>query len=136
MGYPDDLGIVEPSQTTCIGAADCPEHQHADCVNRACYVADASKPCTQQVHAAMKRDGWANCVRCKADLTYTRQVGHCYVFMRDDHDWHSCEVAVLSIDGDTYKVARASDVCEGLLSKQGSPKRKLQTWTCTHEELW
>lgn len=65
-----------------------------------------------------------------------RLVGQCYVFMRENHDWHSCEVAVISITGKRYTVARATDVCEGLLAPQGSKKRKLKTWVCKHEELW
>ena len=65
-----------------------------------------------------------------------RSVGHCYLFMRGGHNWHGCEVAVISIKGGRYTVARASDVCEGLLAPRGSKKRKLKTWTCTHGELW
>lgn len=68
----------------------------------------------------------------KNSQPHGRKVGQCYVFMRDDHDWHACEVAVLCIKGELFTVARASDVCQALLGK----KRKLKTWTCTHEELW
>lgn len=65
-----------------------------------------------------------------------RLVGHSYVFMRDNHDWHSCEVSVLAIKGKRFTVARCCDVADGLLAPQGSPKRKLKTWTCTKDELW
>ena len=65
-----------------------------------------------------------------------RLVGQCYVFMRDGHDWDTSEVAVISITGKRYTVARATDVCQGLLAPQGSKKRKLKTWTCSHDELW
>lgn len=65
-----------------------------------------------------------------------REVGHCYVFMREGHDWHSDTVAVLSKGGpDHYKVARSSDVCESLLQLTGR-RKKIKTWTCKHEELW
>ena len=65
-----------------------------------------------------------------------RLVGHSYVFMRDNHDWHACEVSVLAIKGKRFTVARCCDVAAGLLAPQGSPKRKLKTWTCTEDELW
>lgn len=65
-----------------------------------------------------------------------RMVGHSYVFMRENHDWHSCEVSVLAIKGKRYTVARCCAVADGLLAPQGSPKRKLKTWTCTEDELW
>ena len=65
-----------------------------------------------------------------------RLVGQSYVFMRENHDWHSCEVSVLAAKGKNLTVARCCDVCDGLLAPKGSPKRKLKTWTCTKEELW
>jgi len=68
--------------------------------------------------------------------TLSRLVGHSYVFMRENHDWHSCEVSVLSIKGVKITVARCCDICGGLLASKGSSKRKLKTWTCTEEELW
>jgi hypothetical protein len=52
-----------------------------------------------------------------------RLVGKCYVFLREHHDWDGCEVAVLSINGNRLSVARASAVCEGLLSPSNSKKR-------------
>lgn len=66
------------------------------------------------------------------------KVGSCYIFCRKGHDFYGCEVAVLSLikEGHRFKVARACDVCEGLLAPQGSKKRKLKTWTCTIAELW
>jgi hypothetical protein len=70
-------------------------------------------------------------------LKTPRVVGKCYVFFRKGHDWNTCEVAVLRRHrGDTYTVARASDVAEGLLAPRGSKKRKLITWPVKHEELW
>ena len=66
-----------------------------------------------------------------------RFVGQSYVFMREGHNWHSCEVSVLAIKGGKLIVARCSDVCDALLSKMGSAKRKnLERWTCTTAELW
>jgi hypothetical protein len=65
-----------------------------------------------------------------------RLVGQCYVFMRENHEWHASEVAVISIEGERFTVARAIDVCEGLLAPRGSKKRKLKTWTCSRAELW
>jgi hypothetical protein len=62
--------------------------------------------------------------------------GRCFVFFRDGHDWHGDTVAVLSVNGQRCKVARATDVCEGLLASRDSKKRKLRTWSCTQEELW
>lgn len=62
-------------------------------------------------------------------------VGHSYVFMRDNHDWHSSEVSVLASRAKRFAVARCCDVADRLLAPQGSPKRKLKTWICTEEEL-
>ena len=61
-----------------------------------------------------------------------RLVGEIYVFMRENHDWHSCEVMVIAAKGKKLTVALCCDVCDVLIS----PKRKLKTWTCTKEELW
>jgi hypothetical protein len=63
-------------------------------------------------------------------------VGKCFVFFRDDHEWDGETVAVLSFRGERLTVARASNVCEGILAPKGSKKRKLKTWTCLHEELF
>jgi hypothetical protein len=43
---------------------------------------------------------------------------------------------VLAIEGKRFTVARCCAVADGLLAPQGSPKRKLKTWTCTEDELW
>ena len=69
-------------------------------------------------------------------VALNRLVGHAYVFMRENHDWHSCEVSVIAVKGNRYTVARCPDICEGLLAPRGSKKRKLKTWTCKKEELW
>lgn len=76
--------------------------------------------------------------RTAKDRAYSprRRVGHSYVFMRGNHDWHCCEVSVLAVNGKRFTVARCCDVAEGLLAPHGSPKRKLRTWTCTEQELW
>lgn len=71
----------------------------------------------------------------RANLLH-RQVGHSYVFIRENHRWHGCEVSVLSIKGARFTVARSCAVADGLLAPKGSPKRKLKTWTCTEDELW
>lgn len=65
-----------------------------------------------------------------------RMVGQCYVFCRESHDWDCCEVAVLSIEGKRFRVARAVDVCESLLAKTSSKRRKIKTWRCTADELF
>lgn len=63
------------------------------------------------------------------------EIGQCYAFVRSGHEWNGCEVAVLDKTERGYKVARASNVCEGLLAKHGSKKRKLQTWVAKESEL-
>ena len=83
---------------------------------------------TPKLNGRANSNGGSRCVQ--------RVVGHSYVFMRENHDWHSCEVSVLSIKGKRFTVARCCDVADGLLAPQGSPKRKLKTWTCTEDELW
>lgn len=63
-------------------------------------------------------------------------VGHCFVFMRENHDWHSDTVAVLAQKPcGRFTVARACDVCEQLLAPPAR-RRKVKTWTATREELW
>lgn len=64
------------------------------------------------------------------------RVAHSYVFFREGHEWHGCEVSVLAQNGRRWKVARCSDVADALLSKRPSLWSKLKTWTCTDEELW
>ena len=85
---------------------------------------------TKQKHSAPAEAG--DCGRS----SLKRLVGHSYVFCRDNHDWHGCEVSVISIKGKRFTVARCCDVADGFLAPQGSPKRKLKTWTCTEDELW
>lgn len=63
-------------------------------------------------------------------------VGASFVFFRDGHDWHGCEVSVLSVKGGRHKVARCCDVADALLSPRGSKKRKIKTWSAKREELW
>ena len=63
------------------------------------------------------------------------RIGHCYVFMRDGHDWHSDTVAVCERNQDGFMVARASDLCEQLL-RPASKRRKIEMWNATSEELW
>jgi len=64
------------------------------------------------------------------------QVGMCYVFFRVSHRWDSCEVVVLGAKKDRLIVARAVDVCEWLFAPRGSKRRKPETWTVKHKELW
>ncbi|MDF3059390.1 MAG: hypothetical protein K0R17_3605 [Rariglobus sp.] len=72
----------------------------------------------------------------RAPSPHSVEIGHAYVFFRDDHKWHGCEVSVISIKGDKITVARSSAVAEGFLAPKGSKKRKLETWACTSPELW
>lgn len=72
----------------------------------------------------------------RASGSLERQVGHSYVFMRENHDCHGCEVSVLSINGTSFTVARCSNVADALLAPKGSPKRNIKTWKCTEAELW
>lgn len=65
-----------------------------------------------------------------------RMVGQSYVFMRDNHDWHTCEVSVIAIKGKRFTVARCCNIADAILAPGGSPKRKIKTWTCTEDELW
>ena len=74
--------------------------------------------------------------KARPAVALDRIVGHCYVFMRENHDWHSDTVAVLSQKRNgAFTVARASDVCEQLLAP-ADKRRKVKTWTATREELW
>jgi len=64
------------------------------------------------------------------------EVGRSYVFCRDGHEWHGCEVVVLEIRGRRYTVARAGAVAEALLAPRGRKKRKIHKWTCAIDDLW
>jgi len=63
------------------------------------------------------------------------RIGKCYVFMRAGHQWHSDIVAVIVQTSDGLTVARASDVCEQLLSPV-KRRRTFETWTAQPGELW
>ena len=66
------------------------------------------------------------------------RIGKCYVFMRAEHEWHSDTVAVIvkDINGGGVKVARASDVCEYVLTPNWMRRRMFKMWTATPDELW
>jgi hypothetical protein len=68
-------------------------------------------------------------------LNYRPRVGTSWAFVRENHDWTGCEVSVISIKGKKLTVARCTNVCDALLAPEGSPKRKIKTWTCTEDEL-
>lgn len=59
-----------------------------------------------------------------------------YVFMRENHAWHGCEVTVIGVKRDGFTVARSCRLAEALLSPRGHAKRTLKTWTAKSSELW
>lgn len=68
-----------------------------------------------------------------------RLVGHTYVFMREGHDWHGCEVTMISKDPTGCVVTLATATWEALqmqaASKLGRPSALVVT-PCTEDELW
>lgn len=68
-----------------------------------------------------------------------RLVGHAYVFMREGHDWHGCEVTLISKDPTGCVVTLATATWKALqmqaASKLGRPFALVVT-PCTEGELW
>mgnify|MGYP006914137671 FL=1 len=68
-----------------------------------------------------------------------RLVGHTYVFMREGHDWHGCEVTLISKDPTGCVVTLATATWKALqmqaASKLGRPFALVVT-PCTEGELW
>lgn len=71
----------------------------------------------------------------KAQVKNQIRPGQSFAFVCAGHALDCAEVSVVAIDGKRITVARSSDIANGLLSPQGSRKRKLKTWTCTQAEL-
>lgn len=68
-----------------------------------------------------------------------RLVGHTYVFMREGHDWHGCDVTLISKDPTGCVVTLATATWKALqmqaASKMGRPFALVVT-PCTEGELW
>ncbi len=68
-----------------------------------------------------------------------RLVGHTYVFMREGHDWHGCEVTLISKDPTGCVVTLATATWRALVMgaqcKLGKPFALVVT-PCTESELW
>lgn len=68
-----------------------------------------------------------------------RIVGQTYVFMREGHDWHACEVTLISKDPTGCVVTLATATWRALVMaaqcKLGKPFGLMVT-PCTEGELW
>lgn len=66
---------------------------------------------------------------------YEIKIGSVYAFVRKGHEWSGCEVAILAPTPKGFRVARSASVCEALMAKTNSKKRKLKTWVAQESEL-